>query len=342
MSKFQQKTKALLPTAFLLLFASLQPARATSFDDGVAQYNKRDYNAALELFVQATKEQPGRAAAFYYVASCLYAQGNAEKARVWYDYVIKRFPGSAEAGLAQGIERKLDSAGGAAGQATSAPAATATASGAEGSADPSGLIVVFRGQADRPNVDPSFVEQVKRGLSTFPPGVIRLLNRYGAKVHVTPTTLDSDPDLQNTHARGYEDGMTIKNAPAMFRSPNLVVCQYSFTANDSLVASDDPIGVLRHETGHAIDAFMHYLSQTDDFKHAYFLDVGAMDPDVQTKLHYYTQKAEGGPSEAFAEIVCGLYGGYSINAWRKSQNESILRVFPLYSAKIKQAIDSLK
>lgn len=342
-------TTSLLFASLLTVGCALQSI-AGAYEDGVSSFNKKDYGSAIRSFTQATKDNPHNASSYYYIASSFYSMGNVAKAEPWFRYVVTYFPISPEATLSKSVLQRIhpDSpqGGTTSGAATTTGAAVASAqigkkTVPESPADPATLIHVIRALADRPNVDKTFVDQVKDRLKTFPPGVIKLLSKHGAEVDVTPTMIDRYPEFANTKPRGYEDGMTYKTCPALFDGRCLVVAQYYFDSTDSLQSMNDAIGSLRHETGHAIDCYMGYLSHNDDFKHAYFLDLGKMEPETKQKLSYYTQKAEGGPSEAFAEICAGLYGGRT-SSDRKTRNADVLNAFPLYSAKIKSAIESLQ
>jgi hypothetical protein len=209
--------------------------------------------------------------------------------------------------------------------------------------DGSDLIVITRNQGDRPPVSITMIRQVKSALESFPPLFLDLLRANSAKVHITPTMIDHNPDLKNTRPRGYEEGMTYKNCPAMFDSDNIVVAEYALIGdNDSAWEKmEDPIGSMRHEMGHALDQFLGRLTQTEEFKHVYYLDLGRLDPPTKERLGYYTQKASGGPSEAFAEVFAGMYGGRSMKD-RQARTEEVLKSFPGLAALIKKKIAEIK
>lgn len=147
-----------------------------------------------------------------------------------------------------------------------------------------------------------------------------------------------DPRLQNTQPNGYEDGTTWKNSPGYCHGHKIVICAYVM-AHDELgwVGADDPVSTLRHETGHAIDFLLGEISQREEYKHDFLLDVGGMDDDIRQNLSYYTQKAYSGPAESFAEITCILLGGASTK-WRMDKEKLITEHFPLSMKFVTQLI----
>jgi hypothetical protein len=98
---------------------------------------------------------------------------------------------------------------------------------------------------------------------------------------------------------------------------------------------------LNHEMGHALDAFLGNLTQTEEFKHVYYLDLGRLDQPTKERLSYYTQKSDGGPSEAFAEIFAGLYGRRSIKE-RQDTTDEVVTAFPGLAALIKKKLAEIK
>jgi hypothetical protein len=68
--------------------------------------------------------------------------------------------------------------------------------------------------------------------------------------------------------------------------------------------------------GHAVDNCLGGFSRTDEFKHAYYLDIGQIDDDLKPRVSYFLQPGQGGPSEAFAELVCYHFGGRPSNQSR--------------------------
>jgi len=80
---------------------------ADSLRQGVELYNKRDYKSALPYFAKATENDSSRVTAFYYEALCHTQLGNKEKALYFYNAVVKLFPNSDEARLANTYINRL-------------------------------------------------------------------------------------------------------------------------------------------------------------------------------------------------------------------------------------------
>lgn len=216
---------------------------------------------------------------------------------------------------------------------------TATVSPGDGS----DLIAIIRNQGEHPPVSRMMTEQVKSALSSFPPQFVELLRANRAKVQVTPTMIDLYPNLKNTRPRGYEEGHTYKNCPALFDRPNIVVAEYALSGDDDSAWEklEDPVGSMRHEMGHALDAFLGRLTETEEFKHTYYLDLGKLDQQTKERLSYYTQKGDNGPSEAFAEVFAGLYGKRSLKE-RQAKTDEVVNAFPGLATLIKKKITEFR
>jgi tetratricopeptide (TPR) repeat protein len=323
-----------------------------NYDQGLALFNQGRFAQAITAFQAASKVDPRNVNCYYYMASSYQQLGRTKDAATYYHYIVRYFPSSTQAGQANLILAKI------APQSTHTLGATSSVTATSQVVTPQSvntehavkragkiddLIKVYKPLAGRPAVSDKFVAQVKSALSGFPPQAIAAIREGGGMIHLTPTLIDRNPELKNTRPRGYEEGHTYKNCPAMFDYPNIVVCEYAIVGDDDddkWELTDDPIGSMRHEMGHALDAFLGGLTQTEEYKHAYYLDLGKVDQDMREKLHYYTQKAEGGPSETFAELVCALYGG-GTTSYRNTRCQEVFQCFPTMSALIKNKINSL-
>ena len=108
----------------------------------------------------------------------------------------------------------------------------------------------------------------------------------------------------------------------------MIVCAYVLAHDESSwVPADDPVATLRHETGHVLDYLLDSISEEQEYKHDYLLDIGVMEDGVRDKLAYYTQKGETGQRESFAEINCILLGGGNTE-WRRTTEGLVAKNFP--------------
>jgi len=300
-------------------------AASPDFTKAMSFYNHRQFEDALNCFVKDGQAQ-NNSSAFMYAANCLMFLGRKDEAIGCYWYLVHNCPSSREAYEARNYLKRVDGAylrhandkaagklpvidAAAAAESASKPALALTPSKDDVIAD---LVTTIRAQAGRPDVSASLVSNIKKTLASYPMNLLLLLQKNNCKVCLTPTLIDKEPGLQNTKPRGYEDGSTYKNCPGMFDG-NIVVCQYAAHGVDDWEPTEDPIGCLRHEIGHAFDYFGGNIAESEEFKHAYYLDCGNIDDSVKNKISYYVQKAEGGPSECFAELVAYKFGGRNSN-----------------------------
>jgi hypothetical protein len=184
-----------------------------------------------------------------------------------------------------------------------------------------------------------FVDNMRSEVDHFPPGVRKLLADKGMTVMVTDAMVDGAPDLKGEHPRGWPPGTTFANEDGAFRPDQrlIMVAETFEEVNGKIVRSDRAGGVLRHETGHAVDAALDNYSQEKEFKAAYDKDVTTMPADVKKKLDYLLQADGAGEQECFAEVFAALNGG-SANA---SQTALILQNFPTVADLLRKKLATL-
>jgi hypothetical protein len=189
------------------------------------------------------------------------------------------------------------------------------------------------------NASPEFQQRIREQVDAFPAGVRKLLSDKGMAVRVSDNIVDAAPDLKDERPRGWPPGSTFANEDGAFR-PDQRLILVSETFKDSSgkdVRSDRSAGVLRHETGHAVDAALDNYSQEADFKAAYDKDVAAMSPEAKAKLAYLLQADGAGAQECFAEIFAAIYGGSA----NDSQTALILQSFPEATDLVRKKMNSL-
>lgn len=333
-------TAATLAALSLLL---PQPSFAAEghFAAGVRLYNEKNYTAAINHFVEVTKTEPRNATAYYYGANCYYSLGKKDEAVKFYWFIVRSFPQSREAAQVNEFLRRIDpnySRNSSNASAGSLPTLTASASPAAVPAQTKSrprkskeqminqMIKVVKALKDRPNVSSQLLERVKSALRAYPDELLTILCKEDCLIYITPTMIDKDPILQNTKPAGYEEGTTYKNCPGRFDGYNIILCEYTLEDDFDVQPARDPIGTLRHELGHAVDAYLGQISETEEFIHAYRLDVGEIDDEVKAKIPYYLQKDVRGPRETFAELMCQQYGGRE-DKWQKQRCQLVYGSF---------------
>ena len=203
------------------------------------------------------------------------------------------------------------------------------------------LVKVVPGTGKIRNVSPSFVATVKSMLSTIPPAVLVYLRDQRASIVVSPFVVENDLRIQNTAPRGWSGEKSWRESPAMTRGKVVYVGQYrldSHSGND--VDTTSEMGVVRHETGHALNTCLGKFSDSEDFKHAYLLDAAQVPDDQRGRLDYFLQRSAAGPSETMAELFCYMTGGNTGN--RVETCELVHRYFPLTYQVLQKKIESMQ
>jgi hypothetical protein len=185
-----------------------------------------------------------------------------------------------------------------------------------------------------------FAQHVRDQTDSLPAPIRKLLADQGMTVIATDKMPDAAPDIKDEHPRGWPPGTTMANEDGAFRpDKRAILVAETFVAQDGKETHTDRAeGVLRHETGHAVDAALDNFSQSDAFKAAYDKDVAAMPDDVKKKLEYLLQSDGAGAQECFAEVFASIYGGSA----NDSQTGLILKSFPNVTDLVRQKLASLK
>ncbi len=344
--------KATIFILFVLLASTSNTLASSKLDNAIHLYQAKDYGKALASFTDIYRSTPTNPTAYCYAANCHYALRQKSEAINLYWYVVKTFPSSKEAYSSRAFLKQIDTSyaknsykNGSNWSPNDTVSKAETAKKAiKEPVDPAAInsiVKIIQAQANRPDVSAELIKEAKSLLATYPAELINEMQRHGTKIYLTPTMIDKEPGLQNTKPRGYENGSTYKNCPGMFSYPNIIICAYALKGSDdeSWEPTSDPIGTLRHELGHAFDSYMGRVSETEEFKHAYYLDCGTVEEEAKNQLSYYLQKAEGGPSETFAELFCCKYGGSTVH---KEHSAIVQSSFPRCMAIINKLIAKLE
>ncbi|MBP9093923.1 hypothetical protein KBI23_23075 [bacterium] len=190
------------------------------------------------------------------------------------------------------------------------------------------LVEVKPSAGKNPNVSPSFIRLVKDLVVAMPLPVLRLLLDQGARIVVVSSAVEHDMRIQNTAPRGWDSSFSWKESPALTQGSKVVMSQFrADSRSGEAVSTTEEIGVLRHETGHAVDYCLGQFSDSPEFKHAYALEAARVPDEHKQRLDYFLQKSSTGPSETFAELFCYSTGGET-DAGRKESGELVHKYFP--------------
>jgi len=319
-------------------------AASPDYTSGVTAYGAKNFREAIRLFGNVVRAEPRNITAVYYLANSYYSLGQQTAALNYFKWLAQNYPQTNEGRSAQTILDRLGAQSMARNDAISrevdARMAAVSGGGHErGDADIDEMIVTVKNLADHPALSKDCISTVKSSLQSVPPNVVAFLQAKGCHIYITPTMIDKEPGLLNSQPRGYEQGKTYKNVPACFDGRDVIVCNYALRGSDDWEPTADPGGSVKHELGHAIDHYMGWITSKDDFKLVYYKDCGKAEPELKERLQYFVQKAEGGPSECFAECVCTIFGGRSFD---KQKTTDVKACFPNVIRYIEKKMEELK
>ena len=343
------KFKLLAILASIVILANPWPGIAADdpFVMGVSQYNAKQFPLAAKTFALALQKQPRNVAACLYLANTYFQMRQTKAAAQYYQYIERNYPNSKEAQSAKVALLRMDVSS-INSSATGRDVSSHVSSPATGKRDHYNVDAMFKvvkPLGDHTACTSAFIDTMKSAIKECPQNVVAYVASKGCKICLTPTLIDRNPELRNSKPRGYEEGHTYKNTPAMFERPEVVVCQYSIVGDDdgNWQPIDDAIGALRHEFGHAIDAYLGNLSYDEEFRHIYYLDLGGLDPETKDTLAYYVQAgtSSGGPSECFAQACCILFGG-STSKWRSDRDVIFKEKFTGVLKYVKAKLNTVK
>ncbi len=310
-------------------------ATAAPMEEALKEYNKGQYNKASEEFSKIVQDQPKNFEALCYLAGSLYHAGRTPEAIDAYWRIVKNYPDAPETrgikaflfkkdpNYSKNASRSASSNSMGAGGDVDMPLNTSGKRPTAANDIANALVGRVKPLSNRPPVSSLLVMDIKTALSEYPLSVLNLLYSKGCKILITPTYIDRDPASANSRPQGFEYGSTWKDCPGRFDGRNVIVCEYTIGNGVDVEKAADPIGILRHEIGHALDKFLGDLSNQPDFKLAYNQDLNKLDEFVKPRLHYYIQTEGNGPAETFADLAAAKYGGRTQSGNRKNRSVSI-------------------
>lgn len=150
-----------------------------------------------------------------------------------------------------------------------------------------------------------FIDRVREQIAQMPEGVKKLLANDRTHIVATGRVLDAMPDYAGQQPRGHEEGRTWNDLDGAQNgeSKRIIVAE-----RDRLGFSQRTDGVLKHETGHAVDRALGNDADSPEFQAAYNKDVAAMTTEQRARERYQLQEGNAGRSEAYAEVYGAVNG----------------------------------
>ena len=317
----------------------------SDYETALELYGQKQYASAAQYFEVASLHNPANASANYYAGYSFYLAGRKNEAIESFKRLANAFPSSKEGIQARAFLKSLDP------NYEKNPSSVSTIAPIRQRATSSiaklptareivdDIVQIRPSNGKFPNVTPTFVGKVKGLLVSMPISVLAFWKANGGSVVIAPSVVEIDFRIQNTKPRGWDQDSTWKDSPALTHGEQVVVSQYKSNAQNSEDNTQE-IGVVRHEAGHAIDHCMDNFTQSEEYKHAYYLDCGRVPEEHRKRLDYFLQKATGGPSETFAELFCYRMGGET-DRGRIEICELVHQDFPLCDKELEKQLATL-
>ena len=156
-----------------------------------------------------------------------------------------------------------------------------------------------------------FVKKVEDTYNKMSPEVREIVARDGAQLVPTRRITDALPELKGQKPRGWPPGSSWDAVDGAY-SPTkkmIVVAEDKQAKPGIWVNGNRTEDIVRHETGHAVNAAMDYLSDDADFTQAYEDDKKKIPAADQKPLTYFLQPAGIGADETCAEGIASMEGG---------------------------------
>ncbi|MBN8661749.1 MAG: hypothetical protein LCH63_17835 [Candidatus Melainabacteria bacterium] len=300
-----------------------------SYISGLAFYKAGHYREAAQLFWKNITDEGGGPSAWLYMAHSYYACGERDKAIQTYRTVRDVLKSPQEAAVASQYLARLDP------RNEWKPKEGTVAAAPKGSTNIKKRIEIVRPRIGHPEVSADTIDAIDEAINKIPPRIMKILNDARVSICITPTMIDKFPEGAYQEVAGYEGG-TDKSCPGMYSNGIIYIAQHTVderTDDVKTAFSRDSIEeTFLHETGHAVDFALGAVSHTDEYKHAYLLDIAHVPDDVAHRIRYYLQKSTRGQVESCAEVLANLMGMHN------RQSEDINSVFKNTIAVLKKRI----
>ncbi|MBN8660390.1 MAG: hypothetical protein BWY75_00240 [bacterium ADurb.Bin425] len=169
------------------------------------------------------------------------------------------------------------------------------------------------GALDQPPPPPSkqFSDKVNDTYNKMSDDVRNIVSRDGATLVPTRRITDTLPELKGQRPRGWPPGSTWDAVDGAYSpSKKLIVVAEEKEVKPGIWAPNNRTeDLVRHETGHAVNAAMDYISDDADFLQSYEAEKKAIHPINQKPLAYFLQGGGIGADETVAEAIAASEGG---------------------------------
>jgi hypothetical protein len=194
---------------------------------------------------------------------------------------------------------------------------------------------------------PGFQENALAEFQKLPEAQRKLLAEKGIKCTIVGKISDIDPALATQRPRNWEEGKTWDDADGVFMDgKNIVVAEMTRAGKTNRLE-----GVLRHETGHGIDAALGHFSQSPEFQKAYESDMSKLGLLDYKDFHYQMEHSydpqdgrkvclsdkASGREEALADIYGALHGSSA----NRDKTQMFLERFPATAELLRKQLAQL-
>lgn len=157
----------------------------------------------------------------------------------------------------------------------------------------------------------AFSDQVDKTYNKMSKDVRDIVTDSGAQVVAPRRLTDAMPELKGQKPRGWPPGSTWDAVDGAY-SPGkkqIIVSEEVEVKPGIWVKSNRTDNVLRHETGHAVNAALDNIADDTDYLAAYDPEAKAVPKSEQKELAYFLQSGGVGADETVAEGIAAREGG---------------------------------
>lgn len=157
----------------------------------------------------------------------------------------------------------------------------------------------------------AFSDQVDKTYNKMSKDVRDIVTDSGAQVVAPRRLTDAMPELKGQKPRGWPPGSTWDAVDGAY-SPGkkqIIVSEEVEVKPGIWVKSNRTDNVLRHETGHAVNAALDNIADDTDYLAAYDPEAKAVPKSEQKELAYFLQSGGVGADETVAEGIASREGG---------------------------------